>query len=92
MSLERNEKYLWQLKGCPFAQNPRKLLLYGSLRGSRKLTATTAQTLQLLFAPFRLDPQRFGDIRSQQPRSTAIFKILDLLLLQKILCVIMLTI
>jgi len=34
------------------------------LRGSRKLAAAATQTLRLLIASFRLEPQRFGDIRS----------------------------
>ncbi len=75
-----------------FAQNPRQLWLEGLFRGSRKLAATAAQTLRLLYAPFRLEPQRFGDIRSLQPRSFAVANIYDFILLQKILCVIMLTI
>jgi hypothetical protein len=34
------------------------------LRDSRKLAVVTAQTIRLSDAPFRLEPQRFGHIRS----------------------------
>ena len=81
-----------QLKVHSLAQNPRQLWLYGLFRGSRKLAAMAAQTLRLLYAPFCLKPQRFGDIRSLQPRSFAVANIYDFILLQKILCVIMFTI
>ena len=55
--------YIRQLKASTFAPIPLQLCLYGSLRYSRKLTLR-AQTIRLFNAPFRLEPQRFGESRS----------------------------
>jgi hypothetical protein len=52
-----------QLKRHILAQDALQLWLYGALRDSRKLTLRV-QTVRLSYTPFRLEPQRFGHIRS----------------------------